>query len=233
LSFITPAAEQAKAEIEARFEGIVFGIYKRRPIANSTRWSQHSWPNALDITYGGYGNTSPEAQAALDKVHAWLRANFSRLGIRTLLWRVKSHYDHIHVDFWPEGYGTPSLTRGGSDNRYRLPNGQIITQAELTQEDEDVLRNGDGGLRVKAVQEQLIAIGYSLPEYGADGDFGDETEAAVKQFQTDRGLEPDGILRAIDMSLLFRVSVSLHKDRVARKEARRANERLDTIKEAL
>ena len=55
------------------------------------------------------------------------------------------------------------------------------------------LRNGDEGADVKAMQEGLIRLGYDCGRWGADGDFGDATEIALKQFQKDHGLDPDGI----------------------------------------
>lgn len=57
-----------------------------------------------------------------------------------------------------------------------------------------MLRLGDKGSYVKELQSGLIKLGYSLPKYGADGDFGNETLAAVKKFQADRGLEVDGVV---------------------------------------
>ena len=45
---------------------------------------------------------------------------------------------------------------------------------------------------VEMLQELLMQLGYELPEYGADGDFGAETEKAVRAFQRDEGLEVDG-----------------------------------------
>lgn len=55
------------------------------------------------------------------------------------------------------------------------------------------LKTGCKGDDVKALQEALISMGYDLSRYGADGDFGKETAAAVKAFQKDNGLEVDGI----------------------------------------
>ena len=55
------------------------------------------------------------------------------------------------------------------------------------------LRKGAKGEYVKQLQEQLMSLGYELPKYGADGDYGAETIAAVKAFQTDNGLTADGI----------------------------------------
>lgn len=37
-------------------------------------------------------------------------------------------------------------------------------------------------------QNALIALGYSLPKYGADGKFGPETQTVLKKFQEDNGL---------------------------------------------
>ena len=58
---------------------------------------------------------------------------------------------------------------------------------------EGVLQRGDKGTAVKAMQAVLIALGYDLGEWGADGDFGAATEAAVKTFQRDHGLPQTGI----------------------------------------
>ena len=56
------------------------------------------------------------------------------------------------------------------------------------------IRKGNKGTAVTKAQQLLMERGYKLPKYGADGDFGNETEAAVKQFQRDWGLKQDGII---------------------------------------
>ena len=53
---------------------------------------------------------------------------------------------------------------------------------------------GSEGAEVKQLQENLIKLGYKLPKYGADGDFGDETLQAILQFQKDKNIEQDGIV---------------------------------------
>lgn len=55
------------------------------------------------------------------------------------------------------------------------------------------LHRGSKGTEVREMQNKLILHGFSLPRYGADGDFGAETEAAVRNFQRANGLEVDGI----------------------------------------
>lgn len=55
------------------------------------------------------------------------------------------------------------------------------------------LRNGSKGTDVKALQEFLMQLGYKLPKYGADGEFGSETETAIKAFQKKASVKADGI----------------------------------------
>lgn len=55
-----------------------------------------------------------------------------------------------------------------------------------------VLKNGMSGADVKTLQQKLIKAGFYCGKYGADGDFGDATEMAVRRFQTQHGLAVDG-----------------------------------------
>lgn len=58
-----------------------------------------------------------------------------------------------------------------------------------------LLNNGDSGKAVKELQKDLIEAGYGkyMEPYGADGQFGDATEKAVRHFQKDHHLKVDGI----------------------------------------
>lgn len=64
------------------------------------------------------------------------------------------------------------------------------------------LRNGDRGDAVKEAQTLLIGKGYSCGKQGADGIFGKNTEAAVRQFQTENGLTADGVIGAATWAAL-------------------------------
>ncbi len=56
------------------------------------------------------------------------------------------------------------------------------------------LRRGDYGTAVTAMQRALLAWDPTcLPRYGADGDFGGETEAALRAFQKAKGLTVTGV----------------------------------------
>lgn len=51
---------------------------------------------------------------------------------------------------------------------------------------------GDQGQEVLDIQKRLVELNY--PVSSLDGDFGGETETAIKKFQADKGLEVDGII---------------------------------------
>ena len=77
-------------------------------------------------------------------------------------------------------------------NLIRTELGQVQTSSnEITY---STIQKGSQGNLVKIAQEKLIAKGYALTKYGADRDFGVETETAVKQLQRDAGLVVDGII---------------------------------------
>lgn len=49
------------------------------------------------------------------------------------------------------------------------------------------------GPRAYELQTKLIKLGYKLPKFGADGNFGQESYDALVRFQKDNGLTPDGL----------------------------------------
>lgn len=58
--------------------------------------------------------------------------------------------------------------------------------------DKNYLEIGDSGSSVKTMQTMLIECGYSCGSYGADGEFGSGTDAALRKFQADNSLVVDG-----------------------------------------
>ena len=56
------------------------------------------------------------------------------------------------------------------------------------------IRKGDTGTAVKVLQLALVAYEYNIGKYGPDGEFGSDTENAVKRFQKNSGIEVDGIV---------------------------------------
>ena len=76
-------------------------------------------------------------------------------------------------------------TKPGVANPASQPKSQTLKYTRL-------LKKGRDGDDVKALQEALIKLGYSVGSWGADGDFGLATEEAVIKFQRDNGLDDDG-----------------------------------------
>ena len=210
----TKWASYALGELQEAFPDLKAGITNCRKIARTNTYSQHSWGNALDIYHKDFGySTNRKHQAWLDEVHRWIKTYFDELSIRTLLWRVRDHYNHIHADPWPKGYSTPPCAGGRLLMQYNnrtivsgdpgpaggtteLPDRELIVVG-----DAQVLERGDEGRAVADLQRDLITLGYDLgnwdpysPEYpaGADGQFGGATEDSVTKFQNDWMLHVTG-----------------------------------------
>jgi peptidoglycan hydrolase-like protein with peptidoglycan-binding domain len=66
----------------------------------------------------------------------------------------------------------------------------LNTEAVKLQEE---LKKGSTGKEVRKMQEQLLGAGYSLDQFGADGIWGPETQAAWEAFCKDVGLDIDSV----------------------------------------
>ncbi len=67
------------------------------------------------------------------------------------------------------------------------PAGYVLGTGKATR-----VQVGNRGWDVYALQKGLLAFGYALPAYGADGGYGEETSKAVATFQKAQGLFIDG-----------------------------------------
>lgn len=68
----------------------------------------------------------------------------------------------------------------------------IVVSGRARAETKSYLSKGDKGDAVKTMQTMLIAIGYSCGSYGTDGDFGSDSDKALRKFQEDYNLTVDG-----------------------------------------
>ena len=68
---------------------------------------------------------------------------------------------------------------------------------------------GDEGQDVAMIQARLSSLGYQV---NADGDFGGQTAAAVKAFQTDKGMVADGIVGSQTYRLLMGRDIPVSRD---------------------
>lgn len=69
---------------------------------------------------------------------------------------------------------------------------------------------GMQGPEIQYLQSNLIMLGYSLPKYGADGDYGEETATAVRAFQKDQMREQTGNMTQEDMDIMNAVMKDLY-----------------------
>lgn len=76
-------------------------------------------------------------------------------------------------------------------------------ESGIVNEGDIMIKRGDKGNVVKAWQSALIKVGFSLPKYGIDGDFGAETETATKAFQSKNGLTQSGVVDAGTAAAMF------------------------------
>lgn len=73
-----------------------------------------------------------------------------------------------------------------------LSNGSRAADEAPLELGDRILKNGMVGSDVRELQTDLIQLGYDLGKYGADGEFGDATELAVRDFQFTSQIGVDG-----------------------------------------
>jgi len=100
----TPACARCIGVVFSAFGTLPIGVTAVRYIEGTTTWSQHAYGNAVDFMCSGelhrqiayFVNTN---RGGLDVAHLLADPYFpSPLG---------NHYNHVHVDFYPQWGGTP------------------------------------------------------------------------------------------------------------------------------
>ncbi len=228
----TPNCQLVEAAVLAAFPDARFGRYNCRHIgSNPLRpWSQHAgsepdrryFGNALDIWHvdhkpaGKPADSSPAHQTWLRAVRGFITLNYGVL-IDQMLGPGdnKAHANHIHMSTWP---------KMKSSWWYRPPckGGELIVIYEdgTTGDtfgpppppgnmDDMALRRNDTGNAVTRHQEALMEWNsQALPQWGADGDYGAETEAWVQKYQEAAEFDQTqdyeaGIIDGVTSSLLI------------------------------
>lgn len=90
------------------------------------------------------------------------------------------------------GYGRPCYgTQAASTVDSEKPAQQPVTVVSTCTVKLPLLRQGDVSQAVRSMQTLLISRGYNCGKYGADGEFGAATAAALRKFQTAKSLVSD------------------------------------------
>lgn len=87
----------------------------------------------------------------------------------------------------PRTRGAEALPlEAGPEKQFRSPRFQGDPVLADVLNGRRLLRPGSRGEAVRKMQQALLDLGYPLPRFGADGDYGSETAGAVRRFQTDQ-----------------------------------------------
>lgn len=203
---------------------------------NLTKGILWGWTGDASQVYGGakYGaNGVPDVNAngMIERCRE-LSTDFSQIEVGEGLW-IKGHWglyvggglavECTNHTGWEDGVQVTAVwnigKRDGYHGRYWTKHGKLPWIAYTGQTDtvepevialgSRMIRKGTQGTDVKELQEDLMRLGYSLPKFGADGDCGDETVTAIERFQTDQGLEVDGVFGRQSFDALKRALTAL------------------------
>ena len=176
------------------------------------------WIGDLSKTYGGakYAtNGVPDTNAdGMIKICDDVTTDFSHVEVGEAVW-CQGHIgvyigDGLAVEATPKWANCVQITAcnrsvKGYKRRNWTKHGKLPfityentkTEGETVNIELPVLKKGTKGAEVKTLQRILLALGYDLKGYGADGSYGKATEMAVRAFQGDRRLTVDGICGAV------------------------------------
>jgi hypothetical protein len=202
----TPNIRTLESAVLHQFPDARFGRHNCRHISSNPlrSWSQHagsepatqSYGNALDISHKDHhGKVNPAHTAWLKAVYRWIKAHAAEFQIDQLLGPGDAgHANHVHGSTWPKmrsvfWYKPPC--RGGNlqvEHKDGTPGttfGDIPPPPPPPNMETDMaLQRNDTGIAVQRHQQALIAWNPdALPQWGADADYGAETEAWVKLYQ--------------------------------------------------
>lgn len=168
--------------------------FMQKYMSESDKWSEpDDWPIPGDIIFFDWDNKKEERP--LDHVGICVGFNNDTLQITYVNGNGDSSYyvteEEINVNAkGKDGHNLVAYwMRYVGDEESKEPEYED-KEVELKVRQ---LRKGMTGGDVKSLQRLLFADGYSVGKSGDDGDFGNDTEKAVINYQKDHELDPDGI----------------------------------------
>lgn len=154
-------------------------------VANAVKKSKHTMGLAADIKVEGVAPAEVAKYAE----------SLGILGIGLYNTDKDGHFVHIDTRttkaFW-FGHAQQKLSTFGGVPEDKPAKTTTTAKTEVCNVEVNVLKKGAKGAQVKAMQTLLIGYGFSCGSKGSDGDFGSNTEKALKDYQKNAGLTPDG-----------------------------------------
>jgi len=179
--------KKTKKEMESGF-GADFSNVKIHTDTNAIQMSQElgaqAFTNGSDV-YFNKGKYNPESKEGKHLLAHELTHTIQQTGAAKKTGTVQKS----------------SIQNGGSED-LEAPEFQHEYKLEQAHDNLDHLTIGSKGEPVRKVQEGLMDLGYQLPKFGADSDFGNETKQAVLEFQSDNKLTYDGVVGVQTMGRL-------------------------------
>ena len=184
-----------------------------KPITITSAYRCPSYNKRIGGATGSYHSKGMAADIVVSGVTPREVAKYAEsigiLGIGLYETSADGHFVHIdtrtYKSFW-YGQAQASRTTFG---------GTAISSSSSTSNSTSTttLSSGMSGSKVKELQENLIALGYSCGDSGADGDYGAKTADAVRKFQREygNGLVEDGIAGPKTLEAIEKAINSNHK----------------------
>ena len=131
--------------------------------------------------------------------------SYKGLSVPTIIDHSGSHSlglgsNHADIQHWSRKYGKTMENVRNVVAAILVGDGTAVKSVETATDTN--LKKGAKGEAVKTMQTMLIACGYDCGSTGADGDFGKNTDAALRAFQKDNGLTIDGIYGPVSKATL-------------------------------
>ena len=131
----------------------------------------------------------------------WLEIRIAQ-AVANTLYKFRRDYYHVGVVMQTNPLRILHCSSGGVKADTSASRWQFHGMLTMFAGRMGLMQIGDSGDAVKGLQSALMAAGFPLPLHGADGNFGAETEQALRQFQQKSGLSASGAADAETLAAL-------------------------------
>lgn len=181
------------------------GFYSCRNVTGGSTPSKHSWPTAGDVNW----RTNPYIKTpTLRKIRWGVDTDMPAAMVNEIL-QIKAGGEQALI--WGGNWRTikDAMHYEIRVSLGRIAQGITSPRASYRGAIDMTLKKGDKGAAVTLFQKALIAWEpQALPQFGADGDYGNETAAWVANYQKAAELNQTGEIDGVTAALLQRYTAS-------------------------